>query len=164
MKVDKDGRRAPGAETLARLGRIAAHPKLRNAYYQLAFVPSTCFGTTAAIWAMCAEVRSFTRGPESLSRYVRALRRLSIGPVVQRASDIGMLHPLGYSVTNRGRDMVGEQKETYLLAPGRFDAAASALYRGNFDLLYAATSQVDEYHLRLLEADLARDWSVQPAL
>jgi hypothetical protein len=121
---------------------FAGLPGIRNAYHLLNFVPSTCFGTTSDIWRICANVRSFTRGPESLTRYMTAMGRKTVSPVVPRASDIGMLHELGYSVTLMGRNNVKETKTTFLMAEGEFDSKDSTLFVGNADLLYATTSML----------------------
>jgi len=135
------------ADQLKKLVAFAAQPAIRNAYHLLNFVPSTCFGTTSDIWRICNGVRSFTRGPESLTRYMTAMGRKTISPVVPRASDIGMLHELGYSVTLMGRNNVKEIKTTYLMAEGAFEPQSSARFTGSSDLLYSATSLLKTEHL-----------------
>jgi len=137
------------AEQHKKLADFAGLPAIRNAYHLLNFVPSTCFGTTSDIWRICANVRSFTRGPESLTRYMTAMGRKTVSPLVPRASDIGMQHELGYSVTLMGRNNVKETKTTYLMAEGSFEPKESTLFVGNSDLLYAATSVLKTEHLEV---------------
>lgn len=87
---------------------------LNQKLYTMSFVPSTCFITSREIWLQCSNFRSFPRGPESLTAYIKDISKLTIAPVVPRARDIGMLHDLGYSVMNLGKDGVKEVKEHFL--------------------------------------------------
>jgi tetratricopeptide (TPR) repeat protein len=144
------------AEQEKHLAEFAAQPGIRNAYHLLNFVPSTCFGTTSEIWKLCANVRSFTRGPESLTRYMTTMGRKTVSPVVPRASDIGMQHELGYSVTLMGRANVKETKTTYLMAEGKFDPDDSTPIVGSIDRLYAATSLLKTEHLETFKSKNAR--------
>jgi hypothetical protein len=137
----------------ARLERIASHDRLRDAVHLLNYVPSTCFGTTSAIWQLCRGPRSFTRGPESLSMFVLREGHKTISPVVPRASDIGMLHELGYSFSSVGAN-VREKKNTILLAPYAVDSGRSYLFDGDANLLFGATSRLDLNALSKLEAEL----------
>jgi hypothetical protein len=78
-----------------------------------------------------------------------AMGRKTVSPLVPRASDIGMQHELGYSVTLMGRNNVKETKTTYLMAEGSFEPKESTLFVGNSDLLYAATSVLKTEHLEV---------------
>lgn len=137
-----------------RLARLAAHSAFSNAHTLLDFVPSTCFGTTSDIWKLCAKVRSFTRGPESLSRFMAAMNCKTVAPIVPRASDIGMMHELGYSVARMGQANVREHKNTFIVAERDFDVYASRLYDGDIDVLYGATSKLNDDQIIKLEASL----------
>jgi len=134
-----------------RMERIAELKSIKDAFVFNKFVNSTCFATRSEIWKLCANARSFTRGPESLNRLVAARGMKTLAPIVPRAADIGMLHELGYSVANVGADNVGEKKNTYLLSRGQFDPNASRLFEGNTDILYMATSKLDEHAAKVVE-------------
>jgi len=140
-------------EIKLRLRRIAVHDRIRDAVCLLNYVPSTCFGTTSTIWRLCRGPRSFTRGPESLSMFVAREGHKIISPVVPRASDVGMLHELGYSFSRVGSN-VREKKNTVLMACHAVVPDNSSEYEGDLDLLYAATSKLDPTALSELEAIL----------
>ena len=148
---DKEHRKLEDA-TKTRLQAIADLPSVRNAYVLNTFVNSTCFATTAEIWKICANYRSFTRGPESLTRFVKTKGMTTVAPIVPRSSDIGMLHELGYSVANVGAENVQEKKDVYLMFQGIFDPDTCKLYDGDRDLLYRATSRLDENDIQKVEA------------
>lgn len=134
--------RTVAPEVLARLSRYAELDEAHSAYLTLNFVPSTCFITTAQIWRLCAGVRSFTRGPESLSKFVAGTPHRTAAPVLPRAADVGMLHDNGYSVAQLGKGNVKEIKNTYLLSR-RFDPAAARRYPRHEGTLFAATVKFD---------------------
>lgn len=138
-----------------RLKAIANAAAVKDAYVLQDFVNSTCFGTTVDIWKGCAVPRSMTRGPESLNRHIAALKKMTIAPMVPRATDIGMFHELGFSVANVGADNVRENKGTYLLASGGFSPKACVPYTGNRDLFYTATSSLDEAAIEQVEEFLS---------
>lgn len=98
------------------LGEFNDLDDLHLMYGELNFVPSTCFITTKEIWKITSEIRSFTRGPESLNEYVKANNKKTIFPLIPRASDIGMTHELGYSVKNLSLTGIKEQKNNYYLS------------------------------------------------
>jgi tetratricopeptide (TPR) repeat protein len=142
------------AEAKDRLQTLAATAQLRNAYILVDLVPSTCFATTAEIWGHAAQLRSCTRGPETLNHYVKSKSIQTIMPVVPHAEDIGMLHELGYSVANMGFENVRERKGTYLLAQGEFDETLCRVYDGSKDILYGATSKLYNHSIAVLEKEL----------
>ena len=132
---------------------IAKNAKLLDKYNLLDFVPSTCFGTTSDVWKSCAGIRSFTRGPESLTKYIQLRGLKTLSPVVPRASDIGMQHELGYSVNMVGRKEVREVKDTYVMADS-FDPESCDVMDIDPNQLYAATSEIDRSVISMLQADL----------
>lgn len=138
--------------TKQRLAAIAAQDAIKNSYIYNDFVNSTCFATTSDIWEICASYRSFTRGPESLTRFVKTKGAKTVAPIVPRCADIGMLHELGYSVANMGAENVRERKDTFIMAQGPFDGASCQLYEGNKNLLFDATSNLSEKSIDALEA------------
>lgn len=114
-------------------------------YAMLDFVPSTCFITTSQTWKKCANIRSFTRGPESLSAYVKSNSIHTLSPVVPYASDVGMDHPMGYSSQTLGADGVKEKKSTYVLASTMFEGEhLRDISLKEKELLYEATVQLSE--------------------
>jgi len=137
-----------------RLTRIARDEAVSGSHVLLDFVPSTCFGTTAELWQRCKSVRSFTRGPESLSAYMRRIGVQTLSPLVPRASDIGMQHPLGYSVGNLGQMNVRESKHTVLMSQGRSSTETYLQYSGDIDLFYSATSLLNQDSISELEKAL----------
>ncbi len=137
--------------TKARLEAIANLNSIKNAFMLSDFVNSTCFSTTSEIWKICASYRSFTRGPESLTRFVRTKGMKTISPIVPRCADIGMLHELGYSVARMGLENVRERKETFIMPDEPFNGEFCAPYDGDLELLHLATSQLDQIALERLE-------------
>jgi hypothetical protein len=87
----------------------------KNLYGEFKFVPSTCFITKCSIWNKVSNIRAFIRGPESLSKYMLKVDKKTIFPLIPRASDIGMIHELGYSVKHLTLAGVKEFKNTYYL-------------------------------------------------
>jgi tetratricopeptide (TPR) repeat protein len=139
------GRLVPTPSQIETLTACARKPNFRASYVGLDFVPSTCFFTTKDIWRIIANVRSFTRGPDSLNQLVKPMGIKTIAPVVPRASDIGMLHELGYSVAMLGKDNVKEIKQTYVLSDGEpLDPADIHLYSEDQGLLFSASVKLEE--------------------
>ncbi len=138
--------------TKQKLEAIAKQDAIKNAYVYNDFVNSTCFATTSDIWNICANYRSFTRGPESLTRFVKTKGAKTVAPLVPRCADIGMLHELGYSVTNAGLENVRERKETFVMAEGAFDGTLCKPYDGDKNLFFDATSNLNENAIKALEA------------
>jgi hypothetical protein len=144
----------PGVDQIAALGQIARSTSIRARYIDLDFVPSTCFITTTQIWNMCASVRSFTRGPESLNSFVAKYGHKTLFPLVPRASDIGMLHAFGYSVSVLGADKVKEIKNTYLQSEGPLRKDEICPYDGNRDVLFGASVRFHQPHINRLLSQL----------
>lgn len=97
------------------LSKIENIEDLKSLYGELNFVPSTCFITKREIWNKVENIRAFIRGPESLSKFLVGMNKKTIFPLIPRASDIGMLHALGYSVKHLTLAGVKEFKNTYYL-------------------------------------------------
>lgn len=141
----------PSGDQIELLTKYARLPDVRSAYIGVDFVPSTCFITTCEIWKVIANIRSFTRGPDSLNIFLKKAGFKSLLPIVPRASDIGMLHELGYSVAMLGKDNVKEIKQTYILSdcieitPDEFD-----LFIGDQGGLFSASVKLDNIAIRRL--------------
>ena len=145
----------PSPEQVELLSRYAGSPEARAAYIELEFVPSTCFLTTKQIWEMTSNVRSFTSGPESLSRLMKRMNNRTLSPVTPRASDIGMLHELGYSVGLLGKENVSGIKNTFLMSGSTcLEPKEVKLYEQDKDRLFAASSKLDPRAISELVASL----------
>lgn len=105
----------PKSEVDSILSNINNIDTLKDLYCKLDFVPSTCFITKSSIWNKISNIRAFIRGPESLSKYLLMSNKKTLFPLVPRASDIGMLHELGYSVKHLTLAGVKEYKNIYYL-------------------------------------------------
>jgi hypothetical protein len=87
---------------------------LQQGLYEIDFVPSTCFISTVEIWELVKAFRSFPKGPESLTHYIKSIGKKTLLPIVPRARDKGMTHELGYSVHKLGQEGVKEHKHHFL--------------------------------------------------
>ena len=125
----------PGYAASAR--QAAAARGLTADYVKLNFIPSTCFATTRAKWAVFGALRGQPRGDEDVCTLCREQNLHCIFPVAARVKDIGMLHEDGYSVRVLGPAGVREIKNTYLMAddlPPR--ASPPNLYAGSMGRLF----------------------------
>jgi hypothetical protein len=147
---------ATSEEKIQLLQEYARRNDVHSTYVEINFVPSTCFITTREVWEKARGVRSFPHGPESLNKYLKSSEKKTLAPVVPRASDIGMLHELGFSVAILGRSHVKEIKETYLTSEGLFDTDKCRLYTENRDSLWSASCLMkEEFIYKLLSKDLS---------
>lgn len=92
----------------------AVKNNLQQGLYEIDFVPSTCFISNSEIWGKVKSFRSFPKGPESLTSYIKTIGKKTLLPVVPRARDKGMTHELGYSVHMLGKNSVKEHKHHFL--------------------------------------------------
>lgn len=139
---DSHGANVPEA-TRQSLSRLLDLPEFRNGYIEIDAVTSTCFATRADIWRLCASVRSFPRGADSLNLFMRQMRKRTLMPVIGRATDVGMLHEYGYSVAMLGAQNVREIKTPYLISDGFFEPERLVSLQDDFELLDAATCRLD---------------------
>lgn len=147
-----DGRTcAPPENSYDIISKYANLSHVRSAYVSLKFVPSTCFITSSEIWAICSNIRSFTRGPESLTKFMSYMPNKILAPVVPRAADVGMLHDFGYSVGMLGKNNVKEQKKTYIMSAGPLNKNKVCYFSDNESILFAASVLFEEEAL----ADIA---------
>lgn len=84
--------------------KVAKTNKLMDRFVYLDFLPSSCFATTREKWAEFGKTRGTTNGDRAVIERCRAEAKLCLWPVIARCRDIGMHHPLGWSVRWRGAD------------------------------------------------------------
>lgn len=135
----------PKHEDLLKIKEIAQN--LNSSFCKLGFVPSTCFITLSSLWDRYKSLRSFPKGPESLNKYFESINGKTVFPIVPRVSDIGMEHEDGYSTLNLGKGNVKEIKSTYLTSDIFSCDSNFEQYRNSLDLLYSATSKLNEKHI-----------------
>jgi len=94
---------------------LAESHKLIDRFVYLEFVPSSCFATTRSKWAEFGETRGITRGDRAVVDRCLAEGKVCFWPVIARCRDIGMHHPLGYSVRWKGLDHMAF-KNSYIVS------------------------------------------------
>jgi hypothetical protein len=88
---------------------------LAGAYYHRNWVPSNCFAVDRAGWQEFGQIRDHAHGDVLLGHYFRDNGLACAEPVVPRMADIGMTHPLGYSVAHHGVDNLALKRSIVLL-------------------------------------------------
>lgn len=125
--------------------QLANTPSIRMSYVEENYVPSTCFATTAEIWAKTRAVRGLPRGAEHITTFLRENQKKTIFPSVPFVKDVGMQDALGYSVANLGTAGVKEIKTVYLMndcvdgdfVPACFDTEALYAVSTNLNFAYS---------------------------
>jgi hypothetical protein len=140
--------RAVSPEAKAAAEALARHPGVSGSYVVENYVPSTCFGTTLAIWEQVRGVRGLPRGAEHITTFLSENNKITLFPTVPFVKDVGMQDVLGYSVAHLGHEGVKESKTVYLmndLTDGHFEPA-------NFDstAMYRATASLDVAAMHIL--------------
>jgi len=82
--------------------KLAESHDLIGKFVYLDFVPSSCFATTREKWAEFGDTRGTQRGDRAVVDRCMAEGKVCFWPVIARCRDIGMHHPLGYSVRWKG--------------------------------------------------------------
>ena len=149
---DSKGKDIPNGE-LEKLELIASDNEIKNAFSTESFVPSTCFITTRDVWEKCSSIRGAIRGPESLNSWLSASNKKCLLPILPRGRDVGMLDDNGYSVAMLGKENVKEVKGTYILSKNTSKEHVGS-YKKNKDLIYSATSLLNESSIEKLTASL----------
>jgi GR25 family glycosyltransferase involved in LPS biosynthesis len=108
-------RHSPSDTDVARALEAARSHNLIDKFVYLDFLPSSCFATTRDKWAEFGDTRGTTRGDRAVVERCRAEAKLCFWPVVARCRDIGMHHPLGYSVRWKGLHHKGF-KNSYIVS------------------------------------------------
>jgi hypothetical protein len=95
-------RHFPSDADVCRALEVAQTRNLIERFVYLDFLPSSCFATTREKWAEFGKTRGTTNGDRAVVERCRAEAKLCFWPVVARCRDIGMHHPLGYSIRWKG--------------------------------------------------------------
>lgn len=104
----------PSAEDIAQAEVIARDQKLLNKFVYFSWLPSSCFATNLAKWGEFGVTRGGPLGDRDVNTRCRDEGKVSIWPVIARCRDVGMHHPLGYSVTLKKDTSVIPQKNSYI--------------------------------------------------
>jgi hypothetical protein len=127
-------RHDPSDTDVSRALVLAESHNLIDKFVYLDFVPSSCFATTREKWAEFGDTRGSTRGDRAVVDRCLAEGKVCFWPVIARCRDIGMHHPLGYSVRWKGLQHA-TFKNSYVTS-GMLNSAAG-------DLTELGTSQKD---------------------
>ena len=95
-------RHSPSDADVCRALEMAETRNLIDRFVYLDFLPSSCFATTRDKWAEFGRTRGIANGDRAVVERCRAEAKLCFWPVIARCRDIGMHHPLGYSVRWKG--------------------------------------------------------------
>jgi len=95
-------RHNPSNADISRALALANSRKLIDKFVYLDFLPSSCFATTREKWGEFGGTRGTTRGDRAVVDRCLAEGKVCFWPVIARCRDVGMHHPLGYSVRWRG--------------------------------------------------------------
>ena len=95
-------RHSPSETDVARALELAESHLLIDKFVYLEFLPSSCFATTREKWAEFGDTRGTTRGDRAVVDRCLEEGKVCFWPVIARCRDIGMHHPLGYSVRWKG--------------------------------------------------------------
>ncbi len=91
-------RHAPSPKEIRRALDVARSKRLIDRFVYYDFLPSSCFATTRHKWAEFGKTRGAPNGDRDVNLRCRAEGKVCLWPVVARCRDIGMHHPLGYTV------------------------------------------------------------------
>jgi GR25 family glycosyltransferase involved in LPS biosynthesis len=127
-------RHSPSDTDVARALEAARRYNLIEKFVYLDFLPSSCFATTRDKWAEFGVTRGTIRGDRAVVDRCLAEGKVCFWPVIARCRDVGMHHPLGYSVRWKGLHHSGF-KNTYIVS-GMLKSAAR-------DLTELSSSQKD---------------------
>ena len=114
-KFFDSNRHVPSDADVCRALEVAQTRNLIDRFVYFDFLPSSCFATTGDKWAEFGKTRGTTNGDRAVVERCRAEAKLCFWPVVARCRDIGMHHPLGYSVRWKGLHHKGF-KNSYIVS------------------------------------------------
>lgn len=98
--------------------RLVVENELIDKCTLMAFLPSSCFATVSDRWAEFGETRGLPHGDRDVNIRCREEGKRSLWPVVARCRDVGMHHPLGYSVAIKKGDLGTIPNKSVYLASG----------------------------------------------
>lgn len=114
-KFFDSNRHVPSDADVCRALKVAQTRNLIDRFVCFDFLPSSCFATTRDKWAEFGKTRGTTNGDRAVVERCRGEAKLCFWPVVARCRDIGMHHPLGYSVRWKGLHHKGF-KNSYIVS------------------------------------------------
>ncbi len=108
-------RHVPSNADVLRALEVAHTQDLIDRFVYLDFLPSSCFATTREKWAQFAKTRGLPNGDRAVVDRCLAEGKRCFWPVIARCRDLGMHHPLGYSVRWKGLNHAGF-KNSYVVS------------------------------------------------
>lgn len=108
-------RHIPSDADVCRALHVAQSQNLIDRFVYFDFLPSSCFATTREKWSEFGKTRGATNGDRAVVERCLAEAKLCFWPVIARCRDIGMHHPLGYSVRWKGLHHTGF-KNSYVVS------------------------------------------------
>jgi hypothetical protein len=108
-------RHVPSNADVRRALEVAHTQNLIDRFVYLDFLPSSCFATTPDKWAEFAKTRGMINGDRAVVDRCLNEGKRCFWPVIARCRDLGMHHPLGYSVRWKGLNHAGF-KNTYVVS------------------------------------------------
>jgi hypothetical protein len=126
-------RHSPSDTDVFRALKLAESHNLIDKFVYLDFLPSSCFATTREKWGEFGSTRGITRGDRAVVDRCLAEGKVCFWPVIARCRDVGMYHPLGYSVRWKGLNHT-RFKNSYVV---------SGMLKSATDLAELNTSQKD---------------------
>jgi len=142
-------RHSPSETDVSCALELAESHNLIDKFVYLDFLPSSCFATTPDKWAEFGDTRGTITGDRAVVDRCLAEGKVCFWPVIARCRDIGMHHPLGYSVRWKGLHHTAF-KNSYVVS-GMLKSAAG-------DLTELNTSQKDA-----LLSEFTRRWELLSA-
>ena len=139
-------RHSPSDRDVSRALELSEGSHLIDKFVYLDFVPSSCFATTREKWAEFGNTRGTTRGDRAVVDRCLAEGKVCFWPVIARCRDIGMHHPLGFSVRWKGLSHA-KFKNSYVVS--------EMLKSGAGDLTELTSSQKDA-----LLNEFTRSWEL----
>jgi len=101
-KFFDSNRHVPSNADVYRALEVAQTRNLIDRFVCFDFLPSSCFATTRDKWAEFGKTRGTTNGDRAVVDRCLAEGKVCFWPVIARCRDIGMHHPLGYSIRWKG--------------------------------------------------------------
>jgi hypothetical protein len=108
-------RHIPSDADVRRALEVAKSQNLIDRFVYLDFLPSSSFSTTREKWSEFGKTRGAPNGDRDVNLRCRAEGKVCFWPVIARCRDVGMHHPLGYSVRCKGPDHIAF-KNSYIVS------------------------------------------------
>jgi hypothetical protein len=98
------GQHVPSSADVNHALEVAQIQGLMDCFVYFDFMPSSCFATSRDKWAEFGKTRGVANGDREVNLRCRAEGKLCLWPIIARCRDVGMHHPLGWSVRWTGAD------------------------------------------------------------